>query len=244
MGISAADITVVGVEAGSAVVVLEVKDMKAVVRLFAMAARGDPEIIQFFEKCSINPVQFLKDNQDVRAGITIRGNVQGDLNVGGNVGSENTDQSVSAAGDINDSVVVTGGKGDVTVEKAERIEKKEITIGAGSTMNAPVFIADDMENCFNTVDRSGVNDEVKAVLKELLEAVTEVAKGVEEKKAKGMVRDVKTLTDEVTSEEPNRRWYECSVEGLREAAKAVGKVGVPILTAVAKLGPLVAVLFA
>ncbi len=131
---------------------------------------------------------------------------------------------------------VFGGQTNMTADKI-------IKMGDGNTINAPVFIADDMENCFNTVERSGANDEIKAALKELLEAVTEAAKGVEEKRAKAMVQDAELLTKAVASEEPNRRWYECSVDGLREAAEAVGKVGVPILTAVAKLGSLVAGMF-
>jgi len=38
--------------------------------------------------------------------------------------------------------------------------------------------------------------------------------------------------------EPRRKWYELSLEGIKEAALAVGEIAKPIVDTVAKLGPL------
>ena len=51
---------------------------------------------------------------------------------------------------------------------------------------------------------------------------------------------IAVLAKEIASGKPRRKWYELSVEGLCDAAKAVGEVGEAVVKAVAKLGPLVA----
>ena len=51
----------------------------------------------------------------------------------------------------------------------------------------PVFIADGIENCFNTVGGSDLGGEIKGVLNELLAAVTEAAKVADEATAGKML---------------------------------------------------------
>jgi hypothetical protein len=128
----------------------------------------------------------------------------------------------------------------VIVEKVEQMTNEVINIGNGNTINAPVFIAERMKSCFNTVAEGDAKGQVKEVLRQLLEEVNEAAKSVDEEQAKMMVQDVEVLTKEVSGSKPRREWYELSVKGLVEAAKAVGEVGKPILATVGKLGPLVA----
>jgi hypothetical protein len=50
-----------------------------------------------------------------------------------------------------------------------------------------------------------------------------------------MGRDLATLSEEMASPKPRRQWYELSIEGLKEAAQAVGDVGKPILKAAIEL---------
>lgn len=54
-----------------------------------------------------------------------------------------------------------------------------------------------------------------------------------------MVQDAEALAKEMASGSPRRKWYELSVEGLCDAAEALGKVGEAVVKAAAKLGPLV-----
>jgi hypothetical protein len=53
-----------------------------------------------------------------------------------------------------------------------------------------------------------------------------------------MARDAEALLKEATSSQPRRRWYEVSLEGLKEAAKNIGEIADPVLGIVQKLMPL------
>ena len=120
-------------------------------------------------------------------------------------------------------------------------QEKVINIGAGAHIEAPVTIADTIQNSFNTLQESSLEDETKQLLEQLLTAVTAVNKQVAPDKvdeAEAMVRDAKALVDEATSAKPRRRWYEVSVEGLKEAANNIGEIADPVLDIVKKLLPL------
>ena len=65
-----------------------------------------------------------------------------------------------------------------------------------------------------------------------------MAKQLPEKKAEQAAQDLETLTNEATSREPRRRWYELSAEGLIEAAKTVGKMAEPVVKTVEAILPL------
>ena len=113
IGISSADVEFVDLKPGSAVVVLKIKDMKGVARLFAMAEQGDPRILEFFERCSINPNDFREDNKEVKGKVrpsTLgQGQVfQGPVTVHGNLNVGSEDRSVEAGGNIDGSAVATG----------------------------------------------------------------------------------------------------------------------------------------
>jgi hypothetical protein len=61
--------------------------------------------------------------------------------------------------------------------------------------------------------------------------------------ARELAQDARTLTDELSSPNPRRKWYEISVEGLTQAAKDIGQVGEEILTTLDKLAPKALALF-
>jgi uncharacterized protein YjbI with pentapeptide repeats len=66
-------------------------------------------------------------------------------------------------------------------------------------------------------------------LKELAQAVSEMVRDMPDEKAKEIAGDLQTLVDEAGKDEPRRKWYELSGEGLIEAAKAVGSLGKPVI---------------
>ena len=103
-----------------------------------------------------------------------------------------------------------------------------------STINAPVTMADSIEGSFNTVQSSQASDELKDVLATLIKQIAEIGHGWGAQESE-VTRDVKALSEEVASAAPRRKWYELSVEGLKEAALAVGEVGVPVVATLKKL---------
>jgi hypothetical protein len=120
-------------------------------------------------------------------------------------------------------------------------QEKVINIGKGATVTAPVFIAETVENCFNTLTASDVDKELEALLKQLLLEVAELSKKVAQENfqsAETMARSAESLVKEATSSKPRRKWYEISVEGIREAAKSIGDIAKPVLDVVSRLAPL------
>ena len=88
-----------------------------------------------------------------------------------------------------------------------------------------------INNSFNKIAQSDAPDELKEHLEKLNDAVKEMIQRLPEAQQKQAAQDLQTLTDEALSEEPRRKWYELSAEGLIEAAKAVGEIAVPVITA-------------
>ena len=131
------------------------------------------------------------------------------------------------------------------VERVEQVvmEQKTISIGAGATVNAPVVMADRIENSFNTLAAAKTDENVKALMEDLLRQVAEAGNAMPKETADELARDAETLTKEVTSTAPRRKWYEFSIENIKQAAIAVGEVGEPILKTAGKLLPLLIALF-
>ncbi len=70
LGIPSRCVRLVRTEPGSVRVVLELDDLIAVSELFAMAHKGDPDLIKFFDRCQINIETFQFENQAVQPRLT------------------------------------------------------------------------------------------------------------------------------------------------------------------------------
>ena len=120
-------------------------------------------------------------------------------------------------------------------------QEKVIKIGDEASISAPIVIADTIESSFNTLMESAVDDDIKTLLAQLLREVTAVSKKAPQDKAEEaetMVRDTEALTKEVASSKPRRRWYEVSLDGLKQAAINIGEIAKPVLDIVGRLRPL------
>ena len=120
-------------------------------------------------------------------------------------------------------------------------QEKVINIGEGATISAPIVIADTIEKSFNTLAKSEIDDKVKTLLDQLLKAVNEINKKVSGDKsaeAETMARDVEALVKEATSSKPRRKWYEVTLDGLKQTATTIGEIAGPVLDIVNKLRPL------
>ncbi len=85
------------------------------------------------------------------------------------------------------------------------------------------------------VMESSAPDEVKTLFKTLVDQIEVAKPNIESSKIKQLEKNLKTLGNEVAEEEPNREWYQLSLNGLTEAAKALGVIGKPIVQTVATL---------
>jgi GTPase SAR1 family protein len=137
-------------------------------------------------------------------------------------------------------IVQHTGSGDNIMEENMK-QEKVIKIGKQATISAPIIIADTIESSFNMLAESNIENELKALLDQLLKAVNEVAKETPPEQAEiaeMMARDAETLVREVSSSKPRRQWYEINLEGLKQAAINIGEIAEPVLEIVRKLFPL------
>ena len=114
-----------------------------------------------------------------------------------------------------------------------------ITIGDNVTFNGDFVVGKEIQNSFNKAQQAvGIQDELKGLLEQLALAVAPVAEALPSDKAKQLAQDLSTFTSEVTSENPRHKWWELSLEGIKEAALAAGEVGKTALDLAAKVAPL------
>jgi len=101
--------------------------------------------------------------------------------------------------------------------------------------------AQTIQNAFNKVEQSNVSQELKDKLVGLAQSVSEMSTSLPDAKQARVAQDLKTLTDEVTSGAPRKKWCELSAEGLIDAANAVGEIATPVVTATKAILALLAV---
>tara|TARA_R110001583_G_scaffold169652_1_gene322516 strand:+ start:1657 stop:3228 length:1572 start_codon:yes stop_codon:yes gene_type:complete len=115
------------------------------------------------------------------------------------------------------------------------IEKQFNVTNFGGNVN----VADYMSNVTNTVNNnlseSVVDNEIKVLIKQLNQEIERVASKVDPGQVKKMGKNLEALSKELVSEEPERRWYEVSIEGIMDAAKAVGAIADPVFSIAEKL---------
>ena len=78
-------------------------------------------------------------------------------------------------------------------------------------------------------------DGIKALLQQLAEQLAKVAEKLPEEKAAEVADDLERFRDEVTKDNPRRKWWELSAEGIREAAESVGAAGTTTISVLEKV---------
>lgn len=111
-------------------------------------------------------------------------------------------------------------------------------IGHGNVIQIAKYIKDVSIKARTNIGQSGVSEDLKNLMEHLVKQISEAGPTVDPRMAEKMGKNLELLSSELKSAQPDRRWYEVSLAGLKEAAEAVGDVGKPILTTVAKLMPL------
>lgn len=124
----------------------------------------------------------------------------------------------------------------VNIEKGAIVIDKNVTVsGNGNIVN----VADYLKNVRNTVNNNlaeaNVDEELKDLIRVLNQEVEKVSAVIDPAMAKQLAKNLNSLSAEVASEFPDKRWYQLSLTGLKECAENLGKVANPILDIVAKL---------
>ncbi len=116
--------------------------------------------------------------------------------------------------------------------KGVTMSSYQINIGDNTSLVGDFIVADTIQNSFNKSIASEISLELKRGIQELSKVVADLCNKLPVDKARQAARDLKTLTEEATSEKPRRKWYELSAEGLVEAAKTVGECVKPVAKSV------------
>jgi hypothetical protein len=136
-------------------------------------------------------------------------------------------------GDLNITIVHKAeGPGIMNVDKSQNIDFSGISgnVNIGGDVNQTA--AKTIQNAFNKANEvSSTKPELQAKLQELAQAVAEMSGQLPEGVQQRVAQDLQTLTEQATSDNPERKWYELSAKGLIEAAKAVGEVAAPVVKA-------------
>lgn len=91
-------------------------------------------------------------------------------------------------------------------------------------------IAIDLTDTFDKIDsNSCVQRDLQALLKKLAVDVDKMMEDLPEEQAGQVKCAFQALISQATSKKPERAWWELSVNGLNDAAKALGGVGLSVL---------------
>jgi hypothetical protein len=118
------------------------------------------------------------------------------------------------------------------------VQKQTVNVGRDLT-NSNLIVAENIRDSFNSLKNSLANNDVKVLLQNLLREIEELnAKVPASSVVKELSDETQALINESTRETPRKRWYETSLEGIKEAALSLKEIGEPVLDIVEKLSPL------
>lgn len=134
---------------------------------------------------------------------------------------------------------------EIICDTVERIHTEAITmtkidvkLGDGTVIHGDFVIANSIKNSFNKVASADIADDLKELLQKLTKEVGVMSEALPEDTSQQVARDLETLTTEATSKAPRKRWWELSLDGIKQAAISVGEIGKPVLEIVTLLIPL------
>jgi tetratricopeptide (TPR) repeat protein len=107
--------------------------------------------------------------------------------------------------------------------------RTEVRLGDNATIHGDLVVANSIKDSFNKAVKADISDELKIMLKELSIAVGKMSETLSKEEARRVAQDLEVLMSEATSEKPDKRRWEFSIEGLKKAAKDVGEIGKHVL---------------
>ncbi|WP_346796701.1 hypothetical protein R5M92_14635 [Halomonas sp. Bachu 37] len=117
----------------------------------------------------------------------------------------------------------------------EKTVNNTITIGHGNNVTVAKYMKDISNSVNQNVSQSAEPDEAKRLIKQLTKQIADIAENLPPEKAKQMGDDVETLSKEAARPQPRQIQYQVSLQGLIEAAKAVGELAKPVVDTLTKL---------
>jgi hypothetical protein len=128
------------------------------------------------------------------------------------------------------------GYAEPAPHKKEEVHVTHQTITIyGDVVNSNVVAATTIENSFNKLAKSKVEDDLMTALTALHKATAELTTHLQNDEAERAARDLEELAAEATSTSPRRAFWKRAADGLVAAAETVAKVGIPVIELVTKI---------
>lgn len=109
--------------------------------------------------------------------------------------------------------------------------------GTGNVLQIAEYMNQVSANVTNSIQSETVPHEVSDLIQQLKSEMEKISDTADESQIRKMGKNLEALSKETANSEPDRRWYEVSLEGIKEAAEAIGGIAAPIMAIVAKLSP-------
>ncbi|NPA06734.1 MAG: hypothetical protein GXO54_04940, partial [Chloroflexi bacterium] len=117
-------------------------------------------------------------------------------------------------------------------EEAERMAakyEKHIHIEIHGNVQDSVLNAGDENTIRQRMHKPATAPELAQALAELSRAVQAMLPHLPPERREEVQDDLARLQEELQKPKPRRKWYSVSLEGLKDAAKTVGEIGLPVL---------------
>jgi internalin A len=124
------------------------------------------------------------------------------------------------------------------IEEVNKMSNQNITFGNNATFHGDFVVAEKIRDSFNKIGTSNSSAELKTFLKALTEEVGKIAEKLDKDKAEEIANDLQAFTNEALSKNPRRKFWQLSAEGIKEAAKTVGELGLSAIKNVDKVIPI------
>ncbi|MCJ8320972.1 MAG: hypothetical protein HRT52_11660 [Colwellia sp.] len=128
----------------------------------------------------------------------------------------------------------------IFIENGGIMTDKNITVGGTGNI---VNIAEYMSNVTNTVNNNmsspNGEEDIKQMIIQLTKEIEDISSIADASQIEIMGKNLEALSKESVSVQPEKRWYEFSITGIKEAAQAVGSIANPIIETLKKLSTLV-----
>lgn len=118
----------------------------------------------------------------------------------------------------------------ITIIKEQIVNEGDITV----TNSQNVAINSALTNSQQILQQASVDDDLQQTLEELHKAVKQLLPQLSPEQQSHAAESLEIFTKQATSPAPNRRWFEVSAEGLKEAAEAVAGAGGTLLGLITK----------
>ncbi len=113
--------------------------------------------------------------------------------------------------------------------------KKTINIKGEIINMGDLVVAEKIENSFNKVQESQINEEAREKLKELSYLIAKLSNQLPSDKAKEVAEDLELFINEAIKEKPRKKRIQISADGLIEAAKVFASLSLPIIKTVKEI---------